>query len=286
MIDIKTQKAATNTCSRYEDLRADLRGRLLDGGLVIAFSGGVDSALLLWAAEQERLRAGGELLALTTQSASFSKAERVDVERFIQQSGVRHIWRDSEELLNPEYAINDTNRCFHCKTELFTICKQAASEAGLKWIAYGYNASDRGDTRPGHRAALDNGILSPLADAGLTKDDIRTLMHDNGLEMADKPASPCLSSRLMTGVHITPRKLQDVEDIEAILREGRVRVFRIRMHEDRETKFLRIEVAADEMSAATKLRDALVREGKARGYKWVMLDLAGYSTGGGNLPLK
>jgi pyridinium-3,5-biscarboxylic acid mononucleotide sulfurtransferase len=284
MIEIKTENAVTQTSKRYGALRQDLRQRLFDGGLVIAFSGGVDSAFLLWAAEQERLKAGGELLALTTQSASFSQAERVDVERFVEKSGIRHTWHDSNELLNPEYAINDTNRCFHCKTELFTICKQAASEAGLKWIAYGYNASDRGDTRPGHRAALENGIISPLADAGLTKDDIRELMRENGLEMADKPASPCLSSRLMTGVHITPRKLQDVEDIETILREGGVRVFRVRMHEEGSTKFLRIEIAADEMNAAMKLRDELVREGKERGYKWVMLDLAGYSTGGGNLP--
>jgi pyridinium-3,5-biscarboxylic acid mononucleotide sulfurtransferase len=284
MIDIKIDKAESSTASKFSDLQAELRQRLLNGGLVIAFSGGVDSAFLLWAAEQERLRSGGELLALTTQSASFSQAERFDVEKFIEQSGVRHVWQDSNELLNPDYTINDTDRCFHCKTELFTICKQAASESGLKWIAYGYNASDQGDTRPGHRAALENGIISPLADARLTKDDIRELMRENSLEMAEKPASPCLSSRLMTGVHITPRKLQDVEEIETILRNGGVRVFRVRMHEDGNTKFLRIEVAADEMETAMKLRDHLVREGKARGYKWVVLDLAGYSTGGGNLP--
>ena len=285
MIDIALgNEAATET--GYARLRSDLRHRLLDGGLVIAFSGGVDSAVLLWAAEQERLAGGGELLAVTTLSASFSQAERVDVELFIETFGIRHQWRESNELLDPRYAVNDINRCFYCKTELFTICKQTANEAGLKWIAYGYNASDRGDTRPGHRAALENGIISPLADAGLTKEDIRALMRENGLHMADKPASPCLSSRLMTGVAITPRKLADIEHIESILRAGGVRVFRVRMHEEGKTKFLRIEVAAGEMENALLLRDELVREGAKSGYKWVMLDLAGYKTGGGNLPAK
>ena len=266
-------------------LKDILRPKLAEG-LLVAFSGGVDSAFLIWAAEQERARSGGKLAALTTLSESFSKAERADAERFIKTHGISHFWRESRELLNPEYAINDSNRCFHCKTELFNICHEAAVEHDLKWIAYGYNASDRGDVRPGHKAAVEHSILSPLAEAGLTKDDIRLLMRQNGLEMADKPASPCLSSRLMTGVFITPRKLKDVEDFETILREGGLRVFRVRLHEEGETKFLRLEVALDEMGLATQLREKLVKEGLERGYKWVTLDLAGYRTGGGNRQAK
>ena len=262
-----------------------LRPRLAEG-LLIAFSGGVDSAFLTWAAEQERRRSGGRLAALTTLSESFSRAERADAERFIDTHAIAHYWVESHELLNPRYTVNDHNRCFHCKTELFTICCDAAKTHDLKWIAYGFNASDRGDFRPGHRAAVENSILSPLAEAGLTKDDIRSLMFENCLEMADKPASPCLSSRLMTGVFITPRKLSDVEQIETILRDGGLRVFRVRLHEEGETKFLRLEVAPDEMNVALRLREQIVAEGIARGYKWVTLDLAGYKMGGGNLMVK
>ena len=266
---------------KFQTLKDILRPKLADG-LLVAFSGGVDSAFLTWAAERERLGSGGKLAALTTMSESFSAAEKTDAERFIGTHGVTHFWHESRELLNPEYAINDSDRCFHCKTELFNICRVVAAEHDFTWIAYGYNASDRGDVRPGHKAAIENEILSPLADAELTKDDIRQLMRDYGLEMADKPASPCLSSRLMTGVFITPRKLKDVEDLETMLRDGGLRVFRVRIHEEGKVKFLRIEAAADEMPLAMQLREALVKEGNARGYKWVMLDLAGYRTGGGN----
>ena len=271
--------------SKFLTLKNILKPKLSEG-LIVAFSGGVDSAFLTWAAEQERRESGGELLALTTLSESFSQAEKVDAERFIDDHGVKHIWHESKELLNPEYAINDSNRCFHCKTELFSICHEIANERGFKWIAYGYNASDRGDIRPGHKAAVENSILSPLAEAELTKVDIRLLMHENGLEMADKPASPCLSSRIMTGVFITPQKLKDVEDFETILREGGLRVFRVRLHEEGKTRFLRLEVALDEMNLATQLHERLVKEGGKRGYKWVLLDLAGYRTGGGNLVVK
>lgn len=270
---------------KFLTLKGILKPKLREG-LVVALSGGVDSAFLTWTAEQERLESGGELLALTTLSESFSQAEKLDTEHFIRGHGIKHLWHESKELLNPEYAINDSSRCYHCKTELFSICYEIAMERGFKWIAYGYNASDRGDIRPGHKAAVENSILSPLAEAELTKDDIRLLMRQNSLEMADKPASPCLSSRLMTGVFITPRKLKDVEDFEAILREGGLRVFRVRLHEEDKTRFLRLEVALDEMNLATQLREKLVTEAMARGYKWVMLDLAGYRTGGGNLTAK
>src|SRR5580765_8361711 len=267
---------------KYLKLRELLRPRLPDG-LMIAFSGGVDSAILVWAAEQERLASGGKLAALTTLSESFSQAERVDAERFIKTHAIQHFWHNSKELSNPQYAVNDLNRCFYCKTELFNICREVAREQDFKWIAYGYNASDGGDFRPGHKAAVENAILSPLAEAGLTKNDIRLLMQEHGLEMADKPASPCLSSRLMTGVPITAAKLRDVEHFESILRDSGLKVFRVRLHEEGPTKFLRLEVAPDEMQMAVECRELLVKESAARGYKWVTLDLGGYRTGGGNL---
>jgi uncharacterized protein len=269
--------------SKFQKLRDLLRPKL-DDGLLIALSGGVDSTFLVWVADQQRQETGGELIALTTTSESYSQAERADVESFIAAHDIRHMWRMSRELLDVRYTANNADRCFYCKTELFRVCREAAAKLGFKWIAYGYNASDRGDVRPGHRAALDNEILSPLADVGLTKEEIRELMRRRGLELADKPASPCLSSRLMTGVEITPRKLNDVEYLESILRAGGMNVFRVRVHEQAGTRFLRIETEPEEMPLALSVRERIVDEAKARGYQFVALDLAGYQSGGGNVP--
>ena len=270
---------------KYLALKEILKPLVADG-LIVALSGGVDSAFLTWAAECERQAIGGRLMALTALSASFSQAEKADVERFVASTGVQHVWEESHELSNPAYLVNDSSRCFHCKAELFDICRRTAQTHSLKWIAYGYNASDRGDTRPGHLAAIQADVLSPLEAADLTKEDIRHLMRDNGLAMADKPASPCLSSRLMTGVRITPRKLGDVEQLEAILHDRGLKVFRVRVHEESGTRFLRLEVASDEMHLALEHRNDLIKEAMDRGYKWITLDLAGYRTGGGNVQAK
>lgn len=266
---------------KLDVLNTALRGYLRDG-LLIAFSGGVDSALLLWAAEKERRRSGGRLRAMTTTSASFSAAERADVESFLAMCGVDHIWRESQELLDPAYLANDRSRCFHCKTELFRICHEIAGANGLGVIAYGYNASDRGDFRPGHQAAIENGIVSPLADAELSKTDIREIMRREGFELADKPASPCLSSRLMTGVPITTEKLREVEELEKLLREEGLHVFRVRVHESNGNKLLRLEVDRSEMELAFALHDRFAAAARERGFRWVTLDLEGYKTGGAN----
>ncbi len=265
---------------KFEVLQNSLRGWLREG-LIVAFSGGVDSAFLLWAAETERRVSGGRLLALTAVSESMAAVEREDARRFAATLNIDHSWEDSRELSNPEYTANDGNRCYHCKSELFRIAHDVAGARGFRFLAYGYNASDRGDVRPGHRAALENEILAPLADAELGKDDIRTLMRAHGLALAEKPASPCLSSRLMTGVSVTPSKLRDVEELEAVLRAGGLSVFRVRLHEEGAQKFIRLEVEGGELPRALELREQLVAEGRRRGYRWVTLDLAGYRMGGG-----
>ena len=284
---IATAKALVNDAiaGRYDALRSALRGYLRDG-LLIAFSGGVDSAFLVWTAEQERRANGGRLLALTTSSDSLASAERADVSEFVAETGFDHLWCDSREFEKDEYLKNDLSRCYHCKTELFRICGEVATKQGLRTIAYGYNASDIGDVRPGHRAALENGIISPLADAGLTKDDIRTLMRSNGLELADKPASPCLSSRIMTGVAITSEKLKAVDDLESLLRERGLSVFRVRVHEINGQKFARLEVSGDEMDKAFALRTEFAERARDLGFRWATLDLDGYKTGGGNVGRK
>jgi len=266
--------------ARQAALRTALRARL-PAGLIVAYSGGVDSAFLLWSAEQERRASGGRLLAVTAVSASLARVEREDAARFAAFVGAEHRWEETAELENAAYLRNDLDRCYHCKSELFRLSHDLASRLGYGAIAYGYNASDRGDFRPGHRAAKENDIIAPLDEAGLTKDDIRQLMRAAGLPLADKPASPCLSSRLMTGVAVTPAKLRDVEDLEELLRGAGLRVFRVRLHEHGGARWLRVEADPAEMPAVLAAREALQVAARARGYAWVTLDLAGYRTGGG-----
>jgi len=265
---------------KLQRLEDDL-GRLLEDGLVVAFSGGVDSAFLLWAAERAQREKGGKLVALTTESASLPAADHTDALEFVRGLGTEHLLRASDELRDEAYTRNDDDRCYHCKAGLFRIAESIAGERGLRWIAYGYSASDIGDVRPGHRAALEHGVRAPLADAGLTKDEIRVLMRRHDLRLSEKPASPCLSSRIMTGLEITPERLDDVEALEAILHAGGIRVCRVRICREEASGFLRVEVAPEEMSRLLELRDELLREARARGYRWVTLDLEGYRMGGG-----
>lgn len=274
-----SQSISNTTAGKYAALQTALRTPL-DEGLLVAFSGGTDSSFLLWAAEQERRRHGGRLLAVTAVSASLAAVEKDDAARFAEWAQVEHRWIESGELANPAYVRNDGARCYHCKSELFRLSHSLATELGLGRIAYGYNASDRADVRPGQAAALEQNILAPLNDAQLTKDEIRELMRAFELPLADKPSSPCLSSRLMTGVAVTPQKLRDVEAIETILREAGLRVFRVRLHEDGEQTFLRIETSPAEMPVALVARERVVAAARSRGYRWVTLDLAGYRTGG------
>ena len=251
-------------------------------GVLVAFSGGMDSAFLLWAANQVMKEAGGRVVALTTTSPSTPARDKDDARAFSQSLGVEHIWEESLEIFLPEYSRNDKERCYHCKAELFRIAGRVAEDTGLRWLLYGYNASDHQDDRPGQRAAQEVGALTPLSDAGLTKPEISYLMQKAGLPLSGKPASPCLSSRIMTGIEVTPDKLRDVEEMEAILRRAGVSTLRVRICKDEEDSFfLRVEVPPDEMDAVLRCREELQREGAERGYRWVTLDLGGYRMGGG-----
>jgi uncharacterized protein len=280
MIENSLQPLA-ETKTKWDDLKNRL-STLIGDGILVAFSGGVDSAFLLWAAIQIADENGGDVMALTTTSASLPKQDKEDVERFIEKFSVNHTWVESKEMENPAYLKNDTLRCYHCKTELFTIAKSVAKQNNLKWIIYGYNASDFSDDRPGHKASIENGVLAPLADVGFTKDEIRTILKREGIEISEKAASPCLSSRISNGVPVTSGRLADIAYMENLLREGGIKIFRVRINQEKNSLFLRIEVAADEIEKVLKIKEMLNTEGLARGYKWVTLDLAGYKTGGAN----
>jgi len=252
---------------------ARLRSALGDtGGALVAFSGGVDSAFVL-AVAREVL--GERAVALTAHSPSVPQAEREEARRLAHRLGVRHIEVESREGEDPRYRANGLDRCYFCKSELYRLCAEAARREGLPAIVDGFNADDRGDHRPGHQAARESGVSSPLADAGLGKAEVRAWSQALGLPTWDKPQMACLASRLPYGTEVTPERLAQVERAEAGLRALGLRSFRVRWHGD----IGRIEVAADELEAAFALRAALAAAVKAAGFKLAALDLEPFRSG-------
>ncbi len=242
--------------------------------LIVALSGGTDSAYLAWVASEALLT---RMLAVTAVSASLPESERRGVEEFVRQHGIRHEFITTEELANPLYVANNPDRCYHCKDELFSKLGALASERGFAGVAYGVNVDDQGDFRPGQQAAREHRVLTPLLDAGLTKAEIRELSRRAGLKTWDKPAAACLASRIAHGVAVTEDNLKKVERAEGALRGLGFRQVRVRYHDD----LARIEIAPDELpraltpEMAAKIRDAL----KALGFRYVTLDLEGYRQG-------
>jgi uncharacterized protein len=254
-------------------------GRL--DSLVIALSGGADSAYLAWAAHRAL---GARALCVTALSASFSAHDRAQVESLIAQAGLHHEYIETDELDNPLYTANNADRCFHCKDELFTQLDRLAAERGFAAVAYGVNADDTGDFRPGHRAAARHAVLAPLLAAGLSKAEIRALSRRAGLATWDRPASACLSSRIPYGSAVTPEKLEQIERGEAVLRELGFRQFRVRHHGE----LARIEIAPEEMAGALQVAMARILAERFReiGFLYVALDLDGYRQGSLNASLK
>lgn len=242
--------------------------------LVVALSGGADSAYLAWAAYKAL---GEQALSVTALSPSFSAHDRTMVEEFVNRVGLRHEFIETREMENPDYRANAADRCYFCKDELFSALDDLARARGFAAVAYGVNADDTLDFRPGHRAATEHQVLAPLLDSGLTKAEIRTLSQRAGLPTWDRPASACLASRLPYGTEVTPERLALVERGEAALRELGFRQFRVRLHEN----LARVEISPEEMQRALSLEMAasIADRLKAAGFAYVTLDLQGYRQG-------
>jgi pyridinium-3,5-biscarboxylic acid mononucleotide sulfurtransferase len=241
--------------------------------VVVAYSGGVDSAYLAYVASRTL---GDRAVAVTAESPSYPDRHRQLARRIAHEFGLRHEIIHTNELERPEYRANPANRCYYCKHELYTHLSRIASARGAV-VVDGNNADDRGDYRPGRQAAREFGVRSPLDEVDLTKDEIRLLSRRAGLPTWDEPASACLSSRIPYHHEVTDEKLRTIERAEEALRRLGFRVFRVRHHDD----VARIELARDEMPRALdqEMASAVVRELKAIGYRFVSVDLQGYRTG-------
>lgn len=245
------------------------------GGVVIGMSGGVDSVLLAKVAHEVL---GERALAVTADSPSLPRRELREAVEQARLAGIRHLVIQTGEVEDPRYAANPTNRCYFCKTELFTRLSALAAERGLRWVAYGENVDDLGDHRPGAQAAAERQVRAPLREAGLTKADIRALAQRYGLPVWDKPAFACLGSRFPYGTTITPAKLAQVEAAEDVLWELGLRQFRVRHHDD----LARIEVDPADMPLLIEHAAEVVAKVRAAGFRHVTLDLAGYRRGSMN----
>jgi uncharacterized protein len=264
-MDIETKALALH--SRLEKL----------GRTLVAYSGGVDSAYLAWAAHRAL---GPNMLAVIADSPSLARTQLADATAFADEEGIPCEVIATSELDRPEYVRNDGQRCFFCKDELFTLMEELRTSRSFDVIAYGVNLDDQGDWRPGQKAAQAHAVSAPLLDMGLAKDDIRTLARNAGLRIWNKPASACLSSRIEYGRPVTREALLAVEKGEDALRSMGFRQFRVRHHGD----IVRIEIAREELNRALDLSIAaeFTRIFKALGFKFVTLDLEGFRSGSMN----
>ncbi len=244
------------------------------GRVMVAFSGGVDSSYLAWAAHRAL---GDDCLSVTAVSPSYPESHRAMAERIVEQFGLAHRFVDTHEMERSAYRANAPDRCYHCKSELFDTMERLGRELGFGRVSYGVNTDDRSDFRPGQRAADEHAVTAPLQEAGLSKQEIRTLSHAAGLPTADLPASACLASRLPYGTEVTIERLAQVEKGEEALRALGFRQIRLRHHGE----IARVEIDPAELPRALEPEMAarIVRAIKPLGFRYVALDLEGYRMG-------
>ena len=286
---MKRRMRKTSTSSELPPLPDALRakehalhGILSDlSSVIVAFSGGADSAFLAYSAASVL---GDQALAVTADSASYPEAHRQIALRVAAEFGLQHEIITTGELARPEYRANPANRCYFCKQELYSQLTALKERRGFAAIVDGSNADDRGDYRPGRRAAREYGVRSPLDEADLTKDEIRLLSREAGLPTWDIPASACLSSRIPYGSEVTAEKLRTIERAENVLRDLGFRVFRVRHHDT----VARLEIGRDEMARALEpaVSEVIVGQLRALGYQHVTIDLQGYRLGSLNEALR
>jgi len=244
------------------------------GRVIVAYSGGTDSAYLAWAATQAL---GEDAVAITADSASIPESHKRDAERFAREFGIRHEYVETREFENPDYVKNDANRCFHCKDELFTVLERVAAARGFSNIVYGVNKDDLGDYRPGQKAAKLHQVKAPLVEADLSKAEIRELSRLAGLPTWDRPAAACLSSRIPYGTPVTIENVKTVEMGEEEIQALGFRQFRTRFYGE----LVRIEIAPEELPRAlnSEMARQLTAIFRRLGFKYVTLDLEGYRQG-------
>jgi uncharacterized protein len=272
---LESQLAVTNNLQPKSDRLLESLSRT--GRLLVAYSGGVDSAYLAWAAHQAL---GDNMLAIIADSPSLARHQLSDAIAFAAEQGIPLEVVATSELDRPEYARNDSQRCFFCKDELFTLMEELRQSRNFDAIAYGVNLNDQGDFRPGQKAAANHHVVAPLLEAGLTKDDIRALAQQAGLRIWNKPASACLSSRIEYGRPVTREALAVVEKGEDALRSLGFRQFRVRHHGE----IVRIEISREELPGALNpsMAAQFTTIFKALGFKFVTLDLEGFRSGSMN----
>ncbi len=278
LVQIRNGEQSAHSLEEKENL---LVSRLEEiPSLIVAVSGGADSAYLAWAANRAL---GNRALSVTALSPSFSAYDKEMVEKFVRHVALRHEFIETHEMENPAYRANQPDRCYFCKDELFSMLDHLARSRGFAAIAYGVNADDTLDFRPGHRAATEHQVLAPLLGVGLSKSEIRLLSRRANLPTWDRPASACLASRVPYGTEVTPERLALIERGEAALRELGFRQFRVRIHDN----LARVEISPDEMPRALsqEMATAIADRLKSAGFVYVTLDLQGYRQGSLNEPL-